>query len=51
MWLREATDDELILAWTEEAYSFRQLANAIHRSGAADSYPERNRDLNRLSER
>ena len=51
MWLREATDDELILAWTEEAYTFRQFANAIHRSGAADSYPERNRDLNRLSER
>ena len=51
MWLREATDDDLILAWAEEAYTFRQLARAIHRSGAENSYPERNRDLNRLSER
>lgn len=51
MWLREATDDDLILAWAEEAYTFRQLAHAIHRSGAENSYPERNRDLNRLSER
>jgi len=51
MWLREASDDDLILAWAEEAYTFRQLAHAIHRSGAENSYPERNRDLNMLSER
>lgn len=49
MWLLEATDDEILLAWAEEAYSFRELVNAIHNAGAADDHPARNRQLNRLT--
>ena len=49
MWLLEATDDEILLAWAEEAYSFRELVNAIHRSGAAGDHPARNRQLNRFT--
>ena len=50
MWLFEATNDEIMLAWAEEAYSFRDLVNAIHQAGAAADHPERNRELNRLAE-
>ncbi len=48
MWIREATDAELALAWIEEAYTFRELVAAVHRAGAPDVNPWRNRDLNRL---
>ena len=50
MWLFEATNDEIMLAWAEEAYSFRDLVNAIHEAGADGDHPERNRELNRLAE-
>ncbi len=49
MWVIEATDAELALAWIEEAYTFRELVAAIHRTGAASANPVRNPDLNRLA--
>ena len=50
MWLFEATSVEIMLAWAEEAYSFRELVTAIHKTGAAGDYPERNRELNRFAQ-
>ena len=32
-WATEATDDELLAAWTEAAYTFRELVEALHRAG------------------
>ena len=32
-WAAEADDSELLRAWAEDAYTFRQLARALHRSG------------------
>ena len=49
MWLLEATNDEVLLAWAEEAYSFRELVNAIHKAGAAGDHPARNQQLNRFT--
>ena len=51
MWVLEATWTEMLLAWAEEAYSWRELVNAIHAAGAARDHPERNQDLNSLSTR
>ena len=50
MWVLEATWTETLLAWAEEAYSWRELVRAIHASGAADDHLERNRELNGLAE-
>ena len=50
MWVCEATMDEILLACAEEAYTLRELIRAIHRTGNADTYPVRNRELNRLAE-
>ncbi len=47
MWVREATDGELLLGWMEEVYTERELVAAMHRAGAADVNPKRNADLNR----
>ena len=35
MWLQEASIGEMVLAWAEKAYTFRELVHAIHKSGAA----------------
>ena len=51
MWVREATDAELLMAWMEEVYTDRELVAAIHRAGAADVNPKRNADLNRWTKR
>ena len=32
-WAAEADDSELLHAWAEDAYTFRQLAEALHRAG------------------
>ena len=47
MWVREATDAELLMAWMEDVCTDRELVRAIHRAGAADVNPKRNADLNR----
>lgn len=47
MWVREATNAELLMAWMEEVYSERELVAAIHRAGALDVNRKRNADLNR----
>ena len=49
-WLFEATNGDLVAAWLEEAYTLRELVRAIHNAGAADDYPERNRQLNDLQD-
>ena len=49
MWVFEATDHEIMQAWAEEAYSFRELARAIHNAGAENDWPERNQELNGLT--
>jgi len=46
MWWQEATNDELVLAWAEDVYSFRELVAAIHAAGAQDDHPERNAEMN-----
>ncbi len=46
LWISEATNEEITLAWLENAYSYQELAAAIHRNGV--NYPDRNRELNRL---
>ena len=51
MWVMEATWRETLLAWAEEAYSWRELAGAIHRAGAENDNPERNAELNELTTR
>ena len=51
MWVREASEEELFLAWAEEVYSDRMLVEAIHRAGAADANPQRNAALNRWARR
>ena len=50
MWVLEATDEDIMTAWLEEAYSFRDLAAAMHRTGAAICNPERNFELNGFAE-
>ncbi len=49
VWLSEGTDEDFIFAWMEGVYSFRQLVAAVHRAGAADESPSRNRYLNRMA--
>ncbi len=44
-WVNEATDGEIVRAWIEEAYSWRELVAAVHRIGH-----RRNR-INRLLNR
>ena len=46
-WLREATYSEILLAWVEEAYSWRDLVAAIHRVGFRRN--GLNRHLNRFA--
>ena len=46
-WLGEATREEMLEAWAEGAYTWRQLARAIHRAGVAKSY--RCCDINTLA--
>ena len=48
MWMLEATDEDVILAWAEEAYTLRDLVAAAHRAGAQDDNPARNDYLNTL---
>ena len=36
-WLQEATREDLVEAWAENAYTWRELAAAIHRSGLEES--------------
>ena len=33
MWAAEATPSELLQAWAERAYTFRQLVRAMHHAG------------------
>lgn len=47
MWMQEATNDQIILAWAEGVYTMRDLARAIHKAGAG--CPEFNLELNRLA--
>lgn len=46
-WLREATYSDFLLAWVEEAYSWRDLVAAIHRVGYRRN--GLNRHLNQLA--
>lgn len=46
MWVLEATDEDIMMAWLEEVYCFRELAAAMHRTGATRYNPERNFELN-----
>ena len=50
MWVREATNAELLMAWIDEVYTDRELVAAIHRAGAADVNRKRNADLNRWAQ-
>ena len=45
-WLQEATRDDMLLAWAEKAYTWPELAAAIHRSGLQTT--PRCADLNSL---
>ena len=47
-WLQEATLVEIMLAWIEEAYSWRILVRAMHRLGYRD--PRLNRYLNQFAD-
>ena len=47
-WLQEATLVEIMLAWIEDAYSWRVLVRAIHRLGYRD--PRLNRYLNQFAD-
>ena len=46
VWLQEAEREEMIVAWAEGAYSWRKLAEAIHRAGLTRS--PRCADINTL---
>ncbi len=50
MWVREATNAELTMAWMEEVYTDREFVAAIHRAGAVDVNRKRNADLNRWAQ-
>ena len=47
-WMLEASNEDIILAWAEEAYTMRELVAAIHRAGAQDDNPVLNGYLNSL---
>ena len=49
MWMTEATNDQIVLAWAEGVYTIRDLVRAIHRTSRC--YPELNIELNRLASR
>jgi len=49
MWMTEATNDQIVLAWAEGVYTLRDLVSAIHRTGRC--YSELNIELNRLASR
>ena len=36
-WIQEATAEDIMFAWAEEVYTMRQLAQALHASGNANS--------------
>ena len=48
MWWGEATDDEIALAWSEEVYTYRELAQAVTRTDTAWRNPLRTESYNRL---
>ena len=49
MWIQEATNDEILLAWAEEVYTVRELVAAIHKTG--HDYSDLNVEINRLAVR
>ena len=49
MWAREAEPAQIILAWAEEVYTFRELVAAFHRAGV--DHPLVARAFNRLARR
>ena len=49
MWMLEASNEDIILAWAEEAYTMRELVAAVHRAKAQDDNPARNAYLNSLA--
>ena len=49
MWMLEASNEDVILAWAEEAYTIRELVAAVHRANAQDDSPARNAYLNSLA--
>lgn len=51
MWMLEASREDIILAWLEEAYTLQELVRAIHRAKAQDDNPRLNAYLNSLAER
>ena len=48
MWWGEATEDDVALAWSEEAYTYRELAGAVARTNTAWRNPMRTEAYNRL---
>ena len=49
MWMLEASNEDIILAWAEEAYTVRELVAAVHRANAHGDNPARNAYLNSLA--
>ena len=49
MWAREAEPAQIVLAWAEEVYTFRELVAAFHRAEA--DHPLVARAFNRLARR
>ena len=47
MWAREAEPEQIVLAWAEEVYTFRELVAAFHRAEA--DHPQVARTFNRLA--
>ena len=49
MWMLEASSEDIILAWAEEAYTLQELVRAVHRAKAQDDNPGLNAYLNSLA--
>ena len=47
MWVTEATTHEIMAAWAQHAYTFRQLARAATTAGL--TYPARIQQLNYIA--
>ena len=47
MWAREAEPAQIVLAWVEEVYTFRELVAAFHRAKA--DHPQVAKEFNRLA--
>ena len=47
MWAREAEPEQIVLAWAEDVYTFRELVAAFHRAKA--DHPQVAREFNRLA--